>query len=65
MSFNINEVDSYDLHPEDVEIDKWALPEGEQFTDLAALAHSPEQDSFDAIRDTFGMEDLDNWWEKE
>lgn len=65
MPFNINEIDTLSLHPEDVEIDKWLLPEGDQFTELSALTHSPEQDSFDAIRDNFGMDSLDEWWEKE
>lgn len=65
MTFDINEVDTLSLHPEDQESLKWNLPQGDQFTELSVLGPSAEQNAFDAIRDTFGMESLDEWWEKE
>lgn len=65
MTFDINEVDPLVLHPEDQESLKWVLPQGDQFSEISILGASAEQNAFDSIRDTFGMESLDEWWEKE
>lgn len=54
-----------DLHPEDIDAAKFALPIADPLDIPNMSSLDAEQASFDAIRNQYGMEDLDNWWEKE